>query len=46
MARVMQGYTTEAAKAIIDYAAERVEAPYLVAVADPENFPSQRVMQR
>jgi len=41
-----KGYATEAAKAVIVYAAERVEAPYLVAVADPENFPSQRVMQR
>lgn len=46
MAKVMQGYATEAAKAVIVYAAERVEATYLVAVADPENFPSQRVMQR
>ncbi|WP_449557572.1 GNAT family N-acetyltransferase [Huaxiibacter chinensis] len=41
-----KGYATEAAKAIIVYAAEWVEATYLVAVADPENFPSQRVMQR
>ena len=41
-----KGYATEAAKAIIDYAAERIGASYLVAVADPENIPSQRVMQR
>ncbi|MDO2441290.1 GNAT family N-acetyltransferase [Enterobacter nematophilus] len=41
-----QGYATEAAKAIIDYAVERIGATYLVAVADPENIPSQRVMQR
>jgi len=39
-------YATEAAKAIIDFAAKRVKATYLVAVADPENMPSQRVMQR
>ncbi|MGP6136080.1 GNAT family N-acetyltransferase [Enterobacter chuandaensis] len=41
-----KGYATEAAKAIIDYAVERIGATYLVAVADPENIPSQRVMQR
>jgi Acetyltransferases, including N-acetylases of ribosomal proteins len=41
-----KGYATEAAKAIIDFAAERAGATYLVAVADPENIPSQRVMQR
>nr|WP_159465416.1 GNAT family N-acetyltransferase [Scandinavium goeteborgense] len=41
-----KGYATEAAKAIIDFAAERVGATYLVAVADPENTPSHRVMQR
>ena len=41
-----KGYATEAAKAIIDFAAKRVKATYLVAVADPENMPSQRVMQR
>ncbi|KGD76751.1 guanosine monophosphate synthetase [Tatumella morbirosei] len=41
-----KGYATEAAEAIIDYAAEHIGADYLVAVADPENIPSQRVMQR
>ncbi|NNS07680.1 GNAT family N-acetyltransferase [Erwinia sp. JH02] len=41
-----KGYATEAAKAIIDFAAEQTGATYLVAVADPENTPSQRVMQR
>ncbi|ARU92679.1 GNAT family N-acetyltransferase [Tatumella citrea] len=41
-----KGYATEAAKAIIDFAAEHIGAHYLVAVADPENIPSQRVMQR
>lgn len=41
-----KGYATEAAQAIIDYAAEQVGANYLIAVADPENIPSQRVMQR
>lgn len=41
-----KGYATEAAKVIIDFAAERVGATYLVAVADPENVASQRVMQR
>ncbi|EEW2161033.1 GNAT family N-acetyltransferase [Escherichia coli] len=41
-----KGYATEAAKAIIEDAAERLGATYLVAVADPENIPSQRVMQR
>lgn len=41
-----KGYATEAAKAIIDFAAEQMGATYLVAVAAPENAPSQRVMQR
>ncbi|URO01379.1 GNAT family N-acetyltransferase [Leclercia adecarboxylata] len=41
-----KGFATEAAHAIVDYAAEQVGATYLVAVADPENIPSQRVMQR
>ncbi|QKN82207.1 GNAT family N-acetyltransferase [Scandinavium goeteborgense] len=41
-----KGYATEAAKAIIYFAAERVGTTYLVAVADPENTPSHRVMQR
>lgn len=41
-----KGYATEAAEAIIAFAAERVGATYLVAVAEPENIPSQRVMQR
>jgi len=41
-----KGYATEAAKAIIDFASEQIGSTYLVAVADPENIPSQRVMQR
>jgi len=41
-----KGYATEAAKAIIDLASEQIGSTYLVAVADPENMPSQRVMQR
>lgn len=41
-----KGYATEAAKAIIAFGAELIGATYLVAVADPENIPSQRVMQR
>lgn len=41
-----KGYATEAAKAIIAFAAEKVGATRLVAVADPDNIPSQRVMQR
>ncbi|ORM99023.1 GNAT family N-acetyltransferase [Pantoea septica] len=41
-----KGYATEAAKAIIDFAVEQTGTTYLVAVADPENISSQRVMQR
>ena len=41
-----KGYATEAAKAIIAFAADQVGATYLVAVADPDNVPSQRIMQR
>ncbi|EOC5814771.1 GNAT family N-acetyltransferase [Cronobacter turicensis] len=40
-----KGYATEAAQAIVNYAAEQVGATYLVAVADPANIHSQRVMQ-
>ncbi|WP_345827975.1 GNAT family N-acetyltransferase [Erwinia sp. HDF1-3R] len=40
------GYATEAARAIIEFAAGHVGATYLVAVADPKNSASQRVMQR
>lgn len=41
-----KGYATEAAQAIIAFAAEQIGATYLVAVADPQNTPSHRVMQR
>lgn len=41
-----KGYATEAAKAIVDFAVDYIGATYLVAVTDPENIPSQRVMQR
>lgn len=41
-----KGYATEAARAIIDFAVKQTGTDYLVAVADPENIPSQRVMQR
>ena len=41
-----KGYATEAAKAIIDFAVKQVGATYLVAVADPDNISSHRVMQR
>ncbi|XXN66545.1 GNAT family N-acetyltransferase (plasmid) [Enterobacter ludwigii] len=41
-----KGYATEAAQAIIQFAVEHIGAKYLVAVADPENAASQRVMQR
>ncbi|OIX90680.1 GNAT family N-acetyltransferase [Pantoea sp. Ae16] len=41
-----KGYATEAAKAIVEFAAVQRSATYLVAVADPENIPSQKVMQR
>lgn len=41
-----KGYATEAARAIVNFAMDHVGATYLVAVADPENMPSQRVMQR
>ena len=41
-----KGYATEAARAIVRYASEQVGTDYLVAVADPENLPSHRVMQR
>jgi len=41
-----KGYATEAAKAIIAFAVERTGTTYLVAVADPDNIPSHRVMQR
>ncbi|WP_320204521.1 GNAT family N-acetyltransferase [Candidatus Pantoea floridensis] len=41
-----KGYATEAGRAIIQFAAEKIGAKYLVAVADPKNTASQKVMQR
>lgn len=41
-----KGYATEAAQAIIQFAVEQVGVRYLVAVADPENRASHKVMQR
>lgn len=41
-----KGYATEAARGIIDFAVNTVGTSYLVAVADPDNQASQRVMQR
>lgn len=41
-----KGFATEAAQAIIKFAVEQVGVKYLVAVADPENAASQKVMQR
>lgn len=41
-----KGYATEAAQAIVQFAVEQIGANYLVAVADPENQASQKVMQR
>lgn len=41
-----KGYASEAAQAVIAFAKQQIGAHYLVAVADPENHASQRVMQR
>lgn len=41
-----KGYASEAAQAIITFAREQIGTTYLVAVTDPENVASQRVMQR
>ena len=41
-----KGYATEAGLAIIQYAFGTIGAPSVLAVANPENGPSQRVMQR
>jgi RimJ/RimL family protein N-acetyltransferase len=41
-----KGFATEAAQAIVKFAVEQVGVKYLVAVADPENAASQKVMQR
>lgn len=41
-----QGFATEAARGIIDFAVKQTGTDYLVAVAHTENIPSQRVMQR
>lgn len=41
-----KGFATEAAQAMVKFAVEHVGVNYLVAVADPENAASQKVMQR
>ncbi|WP_343550323.1 GNAT family N-acetyltransferase [Pantoea sp.] len=41
-----KGFATEAAQAIVQFAVEQIGVNYLVAVADPENQASQKVMQR
>lgn len=41
-----KGYATEAGQAAIDFAFGALGTDYLVAVADPDNEASQRVMQR
>ncbi|EJL87264.1 GNAT family N-acetyltransferase [Pantoea sp. GM01] len=41
-----KGYATEAAQAIVKFAVEDIGVNYLVAVADPENSASHKVMQR
>lgn len=41
-----QGLATEAAAAIRDYGFETLELPRILAIADPDNTPSLRVMER
>jgi len=40
------GYATEAAKAIIQFAFEKTEQDVLVAIVKPENIPSQHVIKK
>ena len=40
------GYATEAGKAVVDYAFDVIGARHVIAVADPKNIASHRVMQR
>lgn len=40
------GYATEAGKAVADYAFDVIGAAYVIAVADPKNIASHRVMER
>jgi RimJ/RimL family protein N-acetyltransferase len=41
-----QGFATDAAKAIIEYAFANIETERITAVADPENVSSRRVMEK
>ena len=41
-----QGYASEAARALATFAFDRLQAPLLCAVCDPDNTDSARVMQR
>lgn len=41
-----QGYTTEAALALSRWALQKLELPYLIAIVEPGNFPSQRVVEK
>ncbi|MBZ0280850.1 MAG: GNAT family N-acetyltransferase [Anaerolineae bacterium] len=41
-----KGYASEAARASLQYGFETANLPYIVALAEPENLASQRVMQK
>ena len=41
-----QGYTTEAARAVLRHSFERIGLAQVIALAEPENVASQRVMQK
>jgi RimJ/RimL family protein N-acetyltransferase len=41
-----QGLATEAARAVAEWAFANTDAPYLIAFTEPQNFGSQRVLER
>lgn len=41
-----KGFATEAGKAVIEFAFNHLQADFVIAVADQENTPSHKVMQR
>lgn len=41
-----KGYTTEAARAAARWAMETLKLPYLIAIVEPDNLPSRRVIEK
>ena len=41
-----RGYATEACLAVVDWALENFEIPYIIGTVSPDNVPSRRVIEK